>query len=300
MADDVWAASIAEEAALPAGEGLPANQAYSIDTVFRYGLAFLQEQPTLAAAGIGALFLTIVIPFLASFVFNIFGSVAGASGDDAGAMLQLLANFGQQMVTLIAMPFQILFTAGFINAVGHYVVTDLVEPKRVFTEIGAGVRVFVWRFAVGFAMTLVAAVFILPFVVIGGVIAFYAEAIIPGIATMFIGVIPYFVVGVYLSLRLLLGDEAAAIDGQWPIAAYTTTWNQTRGAFITLFVTSVVFGIVSAMAYASVFCLVGLVLFPAVLALTQAGFAVTYILNTRPESVTKNYAFFQRNPPPIF
>ena len=116
------------------GEGMDKNDAFAVDRVFRYGAAFLQEQPGVALLG-GVNFL--VLSFITGMVgmtFAIAFVAAGEAGELDREVAEGLSNVASYAIQLMAWPFQQLVLAGImVGAVIPFAsigVADLIEEDE--------------------------------------------------------------------------------------------------------------------------------------------------------------------------
>lgn len=303
---DVWEGSeVADGVGGAVGEGMPVNQAFSIDVVVKNGLAFAQERPGLALGGGAALFAAQIGPSILSFPFSLAGSIANESGTAEGTMAYLAANIVQIALTLAAVPLQQLFLAGIILAAGRHVTGEEASWSVLYNGVGPAIRGFLYVLLAGLVRGLLLGVVSIPLVivgtaaVIGGGGADNPEVVL--LATIAsIGVLSIASIGLWFAtIGLELGYYAAILDGAWPMEALSRAWAGTRGAGITLAVTFFALGLALCMGMSSVYCLFGLVLVPLIHAVMYGGLSISWMLHARPEAVSREWEFVKRNVPTV-
>jgi len=272
-------------------EGLPVNQALSIDAVFRNGVGLLREQPVMALAGGGLLLvMALVIGGLNTGIQLAIAPMV----QDAGQYGQILAQFVNIGVSMAQAPIQLLITAGMMVAFGRYVGTDEVRMGDLFSSIAPAVKVLVF----GLAMTIFSLLVLSP--ALGAIAGVFAapDYMLPlaGVASLFM--IVGLVVLIYVQLGLVLVPYAIAIDGLSIGDAVRLSWQWMDGGRLTVFVTNFVIGILGVIASFAMYCFcIGFVLQPAVVAIQTAGFASGWVLMSRSRDQIRSMPFFQRNTP---
>lgn len=296
--DDVWAGTEVDSIGGPAGEGFAVNQAFSIDVVFRNGLAFLQDAPLLALGGGALVFAAQFLPTLISLPLNLLGGIGQATNTNWGVAAYAVSQVVNVALPLIALPFQLLFMSGLAVGAARYVATGDTSAKVLFTSIVPAIKGLLFGFLTTILMGLALSCVLTPFGLLAG-LGFYAThswALL--VACGVLAIIAWLPIAIYVGIGLQLGWYAAVIDGKWPIEALTTSWSAASGSRLTLFITQFVLGIAGVVAGVSIYCLIGLALTPLVLAITVGGQAISWLLFARPEATTKEWEFFKKNPPP--
>jgi hypothetical protein len=299
--DDVWAgteAAAAKAIGGPVGEGLPMNMAFSVDMVFRNGLAVLKEQPGFAFAGGFIQFLCAFAPAFASMPFT-FYAITLQPGSAEAEVMNLVGSAVQLGLALIALPIQQVFLAGLIIGLARWASDGALEWRALWSNLLPAVRMFLYQLLMVLIGLVLGIVVALPLAaVVGGGIALELPGALIAVLALIIGVLG---LGgaIYVSLGLQNGIMISLLDDAWPIEALTRSWQAAEGARLTLFVTNLVFGVAMIVASFSVYCLVGVALYPLVFALYFAGQAVSWLLHARSDDVTRKWAFFERNPIPV-
>lgn len=308
MSDQVWEGSrVNDEIGGPIGEGYAVNQAFSVDVVLRNGLGFVQEAPLFALGGGALLMLAQLGPSLLSIPFSVAGSVGQSLGTDEGQLAYLVTQLVQLSITLLAQPFIQLFYAGLVVCAARHATGEPPRFLDLVTAVGPAIRGFLYSFVVGLISLAATAIASVPFAALFGAAIYLGSqhtissdvVLVSSLALMLVWVVVVLALSIYLGMGLLVGYYGAIVDNKWPVEAIAYSWRASDGARITLFITMLVVGVANAIAYFSIYCLLGLVLLPIVLAVVNGGFAISWLLHARPEATTREWAFFQRNPPPF-
>jgi hypothetical protein len=289
MSEEAWAAGDAPAGSggsggLPplADGGMSINQAFSLEVYLRNGMRLLSEQPGLALAGAGLVFLVTVLSFGIQQLITLGGNASG----DQSAMI--VAQVVASSVSILFSFFQQLVMVGAWVALAEYIATDRVSFGLLFSSFGAMIRVLVYSLVAGFLMIGVMLVCVGPGGALIGVGAVQEMPALIGVGALLalVGFAPVF----YVALGVQLGMYAAALDGAWPVEALRTSWESSRGARVTLFVLGLVVGLLTLLGL----CLmgVGMILVNAV---SFGGVAAGWLLHTRGEAM-QSAPFFQRNP----
>ncbi len=292
---DQWSAGAAADggaAVVPGSiaEGLPVNQALAIDSVFRYGMALVREQPVLALAGGGLLLAMTIVMGLVSFGVQMALIPVVADMGDMGQVVSQLVSVG---LSLVQLPIQLLITAGMMVAFGRYIGTDEVRLGDLFSSIVPALKVFAFSLMVGAGATILMSPAI-GVVVVGS--ATGGDFLLPSMALAALLGLVAAIALVYVSLGLVLVPYAIAIDGLSIGDAIRLSWSWMDGGRLTVFVTNLVIGLLSTVAGFAIYCLgIGLILQPAVVAIQTAGFAAGWLLMARSRETTSRWAFFERN-----
>lgn len=296
--DDVWAGTEVDSIGGPVGEGFYVNQAYSVDVVFKNGLAFVQDAPLLALGGGALVFAAQFLPSLISLPFNIIGGIAQGTNSQTGTIIYAVSQLINVALPLIAIPFQLLFMSGLAVGAARYAATGETSPRVLFTSVVPAIKGLLYGFLTTIVVALALSCVLTPFALFAGIGYYATHAVTLPIVLLVLAVVAWIPFGIYIGLGLQLGWYAAVIDGKWPIEALTASWTASAGSRLTLFITGFVLGLAAAVAGLSIYCLVGIALVPVILAITVGGQAISWLLFARAEATTKEWEFFKRNPPP--
>jgi len=296
---DVWepgddlAPSTVRRGVAAYGEGLWINQSFSLEVVFRYGLAMLRERPALML-GLGvALWLSYDLPTLVSLPGEVGVAILRESGEElAGTTLDLVNSLLQLALALLLFPVQWLLVTGGLFAITHYMRTDETDIRLVFTRFRETLWVIVYRVLISLAMMALLALLGLPLLIVVAALV-YAEAYGVAIAVGIAGSLLAFFVYLWAYLPLTLGTLAVILDGANPVEAMRIGWIAGSGARATLFV----FGLVFVLLLLAGMCLMCVGQVP-VFALFLGGLAPAWLLYARSEEELSEWPFFRRHPLP--
>jgi hypothetical protein len=281
------------------GEGLFANQAFSVEMVLRNGTALLREQPAFLLGGAFLVLVAQLAPSVIAIPINVLVSVQAETGALDQPVADAIVTAVRLVLTLVFLPIQMLLFGGFANGAGRYVAGEPLRPMLLLTSVRPAVRALLYRILTGFVMLAITALLLGPVALLGYA---SAEDMVPEaafwVAFVVLG-LAYAVAIVYVALGLQLGIFSAVLDDVGPIEAMTRSWHAASGARLTILVTDVVFGVPLGFALLLIYCLIGLALYPAVYAVYQGGLAASWLLLARPEPRTREWPFYQRNPTPF-
>jgi hypothetical protein len=281
------------------GEGLFANQAFSVEMVLRNGTALLREQPAFLFGGAFLILLAQIAPSLVALPINVLVAMQAGTGAIDQSVADGITSVIRLVLALVFLPIQMLLFAGFASGAGRYVAGEPLKPMLLLTSMRGAVRALLYRILTGFVMLAITALLLGPVALLGYA---SAEGMVPDAAfwVAFVALgLAYAVAIVYVALGLQLGIFSAVLDDVGPIEAMTRSWHAASGARLTIFVTDVVFGVPLGIALLLLYCLIGLALYPAIYAVYQGGLAASWLLLARPEPRTREWPFYQRNPTPF-
>lgn len=278
MAGNPWEAGTAASAGPSASDGIEANQAFSVDTVFKLGWAIATAEPLLVFGCAGLVFFTQLLPSLLSTPLQM--GIGASTGDSPEG--QLVGQLVGLVISLLCLPFQAITTVGLLQAARR----TLLGEERSF----GGVLTAFWATGLWFVTSLLVAV-------IGGLVSMFWA--IPAVILLVYGAVGYqegwtaavaalvaggvvCVIGAlaelwFVGLGLLLAPYAAAVEQCSPIDALQRSWEAAARARVTLFVLVLVGGL-AAMVGLLVFC-IGTI---PVQAVYQAGLVGAWLLYARP------------------
>lgn len=273
-----------------------ANVAFSVDRVFRFGIAFVREAPRVALLGAGLSVLLQVAPSYAGLCLSVGGALASPNDPQAAQQYNLAGNLAQLVLQVLVAPLVGLLYVGLVAAAGEHVRTGSTSTRTLYASALPFVRWLLYQILVGALSFLVAAiVWLLP--VAGILAAAYATKSVALAIGGSVGwsvvcrLVMYFVI----DLGTRIGGYAAIVDDVWPIDALAIGWRSARGARLTLWVTAVVFGCATCASTLLAFFLIGLPLLAGILAVQAGGMGIAWILHTTPAEERQKIPFFQRH-----
>ena len=270
--------------------GLDANDAFSVDAVFRYGVAALQEQPQVAVLGGVNLFVLSLVVGGIAFGVNLSITAMGVSGQLDQQVADVLTQLSGMVMQLIAWPFNQLVMAGLMVAGALWVQRGEASVGALYTSVRAAIRALLASIVVGLAGMAVAGISLAPAIVAGAVLAQSGD-ITTAILAGSVLVLPALPILIYVNLGLLLAPYAAVLDHLGPVESVQQSWAAASGARVTLFVTSFVFGILGVIS--ACMCSVPLIV---LIPIQVIGFSSAYLRYARHTDETAGWEFFSRNP----
>ncbi len=272
------------------GEGLPPNVAFSVDRVFRWGVAWLQEQPQVAV--LGGVNVFVLAMLVSGLNFGIAMGVVAAQ--ESGALDQqvgdVLSQGSGMALQLVAWPFQQLVLAGMMVAAALWFQREESSIRALYASVRAAVRALLAGLVAGVVLVVAATVILVP---IGGAIALVLAAggeATEALVVSLVLAIPALLVLVYVSLGVVLAPYAAVLDRLGPVEAVSRSWAAARGTRVTLFVTNFVFGLLNL--FSACLCsLPTLVLVP----IQVGGFTAAWLRYARHDDLASGWAFFDRH-----
>ena len=297
MSDDVWESGSGgpnsggdDSMGVPDYEnGSLPNETFSVDAVFKAGLAFLQEAPAVALLGGFNMLLIAFLPSLIATPLSVAVTVTAQQSGLDDMAVQGLSQLSSMAVQLVFWPITQLVVAGIIVSAAKWIRTDEADISSLYTSVGAAVRAFL--------ATLVAAIISFLAALVTMVPAMLAIGVGIGIDNVTLGLglggllfIPAFFVMVYVGLGVQLTVYAAVLDGLGPIEAVQRSWEAASGTRVTLFVTGFVFGILGSVA--ACMCFLPLML---VVPIQQGGMTAAWLRYARHSDESSKYPFFERN-----
>lgn len=295
--DDAGAPGIANtaaDAAPDADPGLPINVVWSFDVVFRLGYALVREQPRFVLGAAAIVWVLQVAPTLLSLPLAMLAESQPRTTD--GVQARLLLTFAQYGLSIALFPFAQLATVGISVAFAHYIATDEVRWRLIPTSLLPAVRTFAFKIVLGFAATVMTALFLTPATValVYGIHRGPAAVAVVGALL----VVAWGVANLWLMLTFVLGQYAAMLDGAWPPDALRAGWIAARGSRMTLLATAIALGVAGVLALAAYGCLLvpGIAAHVLLLAVVHGGTAASWLLYARPAAETARWPFFRRNP----
>lgn len=295
MSDEVWESGAestggSDEFGTPDyDEGLPVNAAFSIDSVFKYGLGFLQEAPAVALLGGLNMLLAAFLPSLINMPISVAITVMGETGELDPTAAQVLSNLSGIVIGLMFWPINQLIIAGIIVGAVVWIRNDEASIGALYTSFGAAVRAFLASLVAGVVSMTAAIVAMTPAGIALGV-GISMENITVALGVGGLLMVPAMFVMIYVGLGVLLTPYAAVLDNLGPMEALSRSWQAADGARVTLFVTNFVFGILGVVA--SCMCMVPLIL---VVPIQQGGFVAAWLRYARHTDETSGLAFFERH-----
>jgi hypothetical protein len=269
------------------GEGWSVGEAFQPGNVVSWGWKMCTEAPVLVVLfGGGAMALS-MLPSLLNLPIGISIGVMGETGAIDANVAEALSQVSSLIISLLFMPFQMIFYAGGMVAMGHFMVHGELTPSLLVTSWRNGLYMAVYAILQGFIGMAVLAVAVVPSV---GLVFLAAQGTVPIAVAIVVGVLLMVVVlpvSIYVSLGLMVGSYMSAIDRVSPIDAMQLSWASSAGGRTSLFVTGLAFGLLGVLSI----CMCGLpnvVLIP----LQFGGYTAAYLRVTRPEQETDAYAFF--------
>lgn len=268
--------------------GVPANTAFAVDAVFRYGMAWIQEQPQVGLLGglnfVGLMILTGIV----SFGLNMGLVGMGASGTIDQQAVDVLSQLTGLIVQTLAWPFNQLVLAGLMVAGALWVQAEQSRTAALYTSVRPAVRGLLAGLVAGM-ITLVVVLFCFTPAMLA-LFLMIEDDVMNALAAFGVLLLPALPVLIYVGLGLMLAPYAAVLDQLGPMEAIQRSWDAANGTRLTLFVTNLVFGILGGIA--ACMCYIPLVV---VIPIQVMGLSAAWLRYARPEAETGQWAFFQRN-----
>lgn len=271
------------------GEGLFVNQAFSVERVFSMGVAALREQPALVLLAGFNLFVMQLLPQFASYPLQFLFEGMSASGSMDATMASIASSLSSVVIAFIFMPLQQLVAAGAMVGIAHWIRNGEVSIVALYTSFSAGIRALLYALLQAVILGLTALLTISPGTAVMVLLAMNGQAMI-GLGVGMLLLVVGLVALAWVSLGLVLGVYAAALDGKGPTEALQISWEAANGARLTLFLVHFVFTLLAYLA-----CCFFVLPIIGVLALQTAGLTGAWLLYARRLEETKRWAFVERN-----
>lgn len=284
----VWAPGSADGAVPTKGIGVDVNQAFSVDVVFGLGYALVTEHPLvfLGAGGVMALLQLLVQ------VVQQGSSLFQAESDPITSAAISFLGMGLSFVNLFVVYW---LTSGLMGQAevaargGTPTIGGLLRAPRVVNAILAGMLC-------GILVTVPALILMAPGIgaliwgiasgMTGGNAGYGAAAAALGGAWAIGVFLLVWIVGLFSMLVL----PASVLSGGGPLDAVSAAWDAASGARITLFVLALVTALASF--FGMLCCFVPLA---GVMAVSNSGMALSWLLYARPREETSTWPFFRQH-----
>lgn len=252
------------------------EEIHPMDTtgIFQRGWEVFQKNP--APMLLGAV-LTMGLQFTGQCGTNGTRAIGDQLGEDAAIILGIAAVvFG--CLGLVLSMVQFWLQIGYIRIQREILEGRAVKMGVLFSGGGAFLSVFLFFLLSALVGAIAGVVGFLPAVVLGGIGYLVSQqdgALVGGV----VGALPLIIILPYVSLGMLFGVHAVAIDGLGPVEALKRSWRIADGNRIQLIVVGIVAAILSFVGL--LFCFVGLIV---TIPVTNLAFTELYLRVTRGHS----------------